>query len=103
MIVCDPSCWKHEETNEVVGTVDRVHELSLHVPGVVADLQIATLFALREWLSTADLNVVVHSFAACTCIYKMRANGSLVQSVSYRIRYLNSGSHAASFLGIGAT
>ena len=31
-----------EKAKEVVGTIDRFHQLSLDIPGVVVDLQIAT-------------------------------------------------------------
>jgi len=45
---------------EVVGTVDRVHELSLNVSGAVADLQFAILLALRERLLVPNFNDVFH-------------------------------------------
>jgi hypothetical protein len=45
---------------EVVGTIDRFHELSIHVPGVVTALQIATSLALRELLLGVNFNDVVH-------------------------------------------
>ena len=63
-----------EKAKEVVGTIDRVHQLSLHVPGVGANLQIATVLALRERLFGATFIVVVHFSAVGNCIYKMRAN-----------------------------
>jgi hypothetical protein len=63
-----------EKAKEVVGTIDRVQELSLHIPGVVADLQIATLLALRERLLVPNFNDVFHLSAVCPCIYKIRAN-----------------------------
>jgi len=49
-----------EKAKEVVSTIDRFHQLSLDVPGVVVDLQIATLLALRELLFAANFNDVVH-------------------------------------------
>jgi hypothetical protein len=49
-----------EKAKELVGTTDRVDELSLHVPGVGANLQIATVLALRELLFVANFNDVVH-------------------------------------------
>ena len=49
-----------EKAKEVVGTIDRVHELCLHVRGIVTDLQIATVLALREWLFAANFNEIVH-------------------------------------------
>jgi hypothetical protein len=45
---------------EVVGTVDRVHELGLNVFGAVADLQFAILLALRERLLVPNFNDVFH-------------------------------------------
>jgi hypothetical protein len=63
-----------EKAKEVVSTIDRFHQLSLDVPGVVVDLQIATLLALRELLFAANFNDVVHFPVVGICIYKMRAN-----------------------------
>jgi hypothetical protein len=63
-----------EKAKEVVGTIDRVHELRLQIPGVVADLQIATVLALREMLFVANFNDVLHFFALSVCIYKTWTN-----------------------------
>ena len=49
-----------EKAKEVVSTIDRVHQLSLYVPGVGANLQIATVLALREMLFVPNFNDVVH-------------------------------------------
>jgi hypothetical protein len=71
-----------EKAKEVVGTIDRVDELSLHVPGVGANLQIATVVALRELLFVANLNEVVHFSVVCACIYKIRANKFCLPTIS---------------------
>jgi hypothetical protein len=71
-----------EKTKEVVGTIDRVHELSLDVAGVVTDSQIATVLAFRERLFGATFIVVVHFSAVGNCIYKMRANKILSSDYS---------------------
>jgi hypothetical protein len=49
-----------EKAKEVVSTIDRFHQLSLDVPGVGANLQIATVLALRELLFVVNFNDVVH-------------------------------------------
>jgi hypothetical protein len=63
-----------EKAKEVVGTIDRVHKLSLYIPGVVAGSQIATVLALRELLFVANFNDVLHFFALSVCIYKTWTN-----------------------------
>ncbi len=91
-----------------MGTIDRVHELSPHVPGLVTDLQIASVLALREPLFVANLNDVVHFSLACACIYKIRANkfclptistgGIQILNLRFRVSIL---SNSASFTRIG--
>jgi hypothetical protein len=92
LIVCDPSRCSLEKAKEVIGTIDRVHELSLHVPGLVTDLQIASVLALRELLFVANLNDVVHFSVVRACIYKIRANKFCLPTIATGgIRILNYG------------
>ena len=74
-----------EKAKEVVNTIDRFHQLSLDVLGVVTDSQIATLLALRELLFIANFNDVAHFSAVGNCIYKMRANKILSSDHSSRV------------------
>jgi hypothetical protein len=64
------------KAKELVGTIDRAHELNLHIPGVVADLQIANVLALRELLFVANFNDGLHFAGVSACIYKTWTNKS---------------------------
>jgi hypothetical protein len=60
-----------EKSKELAGIIDRVHQLSLHIPSVVADLQIATVLALRELLVVANFNDGLHFSVLSACMYKI--------------------------------
>jgi hypothetical protein len=99
LIVSDPSRCSPEKAKEVIGTIDRVHELSLHVPDLVTDLQIATILALRELLFDTMLNDDAHFSVVCVCIYKIRANKLLLRP--FRLvasGFSTTGSESAFFL-----
>jgi hypothetical protein len=80
-----------EKAKEVVGTIDRVHQLSLHVPGVGANLQIATVLALRELLFVVNFNDVVHFLVVRVVYTIIEPTNSLLRSVNCGIRILNYG------------
>jgi hypothetical protein len=80
-------------------TIVRIHEMSLNVPGIVVDLQIATVLALRELLFAANFNEIVHFSDPGLCIYKSRANRfSLPTTQLVLSRFSATGSESALIL-----
>jgi hypothetical protein len=79
-----------EKAKEVVSTIDPVHQLSLYVPGVGANLQIATVLALRELLFVPNFNDVVHFLVVRVVYTRIEPINSLFRPFSTGgIRILN--------------
>jgi hypothetical protein len=72
-----------EKAKEVVSTIDRVHQLSLHVPGVGANLQIATVLALRELLFVVNFNDVVHFLVVRVVYTRIEPINSLLRPFNW--------------------
>ena len=72
-----------EKAKKVVGTIDRVHQLSLHVPGVGANLQIATVLALRELLFVVNFNDVVHFLVVRVVYTRIEPTNSLLRPFNW--------------------
>jgi hypothetical protein len=72
MIDCYRSRRNLDVANEVFDVVDRFYQLSIQLPGVPADSQIATALAVRETIFVAMFNDVVHFSTVSACIYKTR-------------------------------